>query len=47
MDYRSEAPQIIAEFLIYHETVKGHSKKTVDVRKRWVCPHALNTGNNK
>lgn len=30
MDYRSEAPQIIAEFLIYHETVKGHSKKTVD-----------------
>lgn len=30
MDYRSEAPEIIKEFLSYHEVVKGHSAKTVD-----------------
>lgn len=30
MDYRAEAPEIIRSFLIYHETVKGHSRKTVD-----------------
>lgn len=30
MDYRFEAPEIIKSFLIYHETIKGHSKKTVD-----------------
>lgn len=30
MDYRSEAPEIIRGFLTYHETIKGHSKKTVD-----------------
>ncbi len=30
MDYRYEAPEIVREFLTYHETVKGHSKKTVD-----------------
>ena len=30
MDYRDEAPEIIKGFLIYHETIKGHSKKTVD-----------------
>lgn len=30
MDYRDEAPDIIKGFLIYHETIKGHSKKTVD-----------------
>ncbi len=30
MDYRAEAPEIIRNFLIYHETVKGHSRKTVD-----------------
>lgn len=30
MDYRNEAPEIIKGFLIYHETIKGHSKKTVD-----------------
>ena len=29
MDYRTEAPEIIKGFLIYHETIKGHSKKTV------------------
>ena len=30
MDYRSEAPEIIKNFLTYHETIKGHSRKTVD-----------------
>lgn len=30
MDYRTEAPEVIRNFLIYHETVKGHSRKTVD-----------------
>ncbi|SMC50449.1 tyrosine recombinase XerC [Papillibacter cinnamivorans] len=30
MDYRNEAPGILRDFLAYHETIKGHSKKTVD-----------------
>ncbi|MCL2079364.1 MAG: tyrosine recombinase XerC [Oscillospiraceae bacterium] len=30
MDYRAQSPEIIREFLFYHETIKGHSKKTVD-----------------
>jgi site-specific recombinase XerD len=30
MDYRVEAPEIIREFLVYHETIKGHSKMTTD-----------------
>ncbi len=30
MDYRNEAPKILRDFLIYHETIKGHSKATVD-----------------
>lgn len=30
MDYRIEAPEIIKGFLTYHETIKGHSRKTVD-----------------
>ena len=30
LDYRSEAPQILRDFLAYHETIKGHSKATVD-----------------
>jgi len=30
MDYRNESPEIIREFLFYHETIKGHSKKTID-----------------
>ena len=30
MDYRTESPEIIREFLFYHETIKGHSKKTID-----------------
>ena len=30
MDYRTESPQILKDFLVYHETIKGHSKATVD-----------------
>ena len=30
MDYRNDAPQILKDFLIYHETIKGHSQNTVD-----------------
>lgn len=29
-DYRTEAPAIIRDFLTYHETIQGHSHKTVD-----------------
>lgn len=30
MDFRTQSPPILKEFLNYHETVKGHSKKTID-----------------
>ncbi len=30
IDYRTEAPAILRDFLSYHETIKAHSKKTVD-----------------
>jgi site-specific recombinase XerD len=30
MDYRSDAPEILRDFLVYHETIKGHSRKTTD-----------------
>ena len=30
MNYRDEAPTIIRDFLVYHETIKGHSRATVD-----------------
>jgi len=30
MDYRTESPEILREFLFYHEAIKGHSKKTID-----------------
>ena len=30
MDYRTESPQLLKDFLMYHETIKAHSKKTVD-----------------
>ena len=30
IDYRTDAPQILRDFLSYHETVKAHSKRTVD-----------------
>lgn len=29
-DYRTQAPPVIRDFLSYHETIKGHSLKTVD-----------------
>lgn len=29
-DYRSDAPAVLRDFLIYHETIQGHSHKTVD-----------------
>ena len=29
-DYRTEAPQILRDFLSYHETIKAHSRRTVD-----------------
>lgn len=30
MDYRADAPEVLRNFLVYHETIKGHSKKTAD-----------------
>lgn len=30
MGYRSEAPPVLRDFLSYHETIKGHSRATVD-----------------
>lgn len=30
VDYRTEAPPILRDFLAYHETIQGHSRKTVD-----------------
>ncbi len=30
MDYRSQSPAILKDFLMYHETIKGHSSGTVD-----------------
>lgn len=30
MDYRSECPNILKNFLMYHETIKGHSLATID-----------------
>lgn len=30
MDYRLDAPPVIRQFLTYHETIQGHSKRTVD-----------------
>lgn len=30
MDYRKQMPAILRDFLVYHETIQGHSKKTVD-----------------
>ena len=29
-DYRTEAPEILRDFLSYHETIKAHSQRTVD-----------------
>lgn len=30
IDYRTEAPAVLRDFLTYHETIQGHSKRTVD-----------------
>lgn len=30
LDYRTEAPLILRDFLVYHETIQGHSRQTVD-----------------
>ncbi len=30
MDYRAEAPEVIRDFLSYHEVVRGHSQRTID-----------------
>lgn len=30
IDYRTEAPPILRDFLSYHETIKAHSQRTVD-----------------
>ena len=30
MDYRTDAPPLIRDFLVYHETIQGHSRQTVD-----------------
>lgn len=30
LDYRIEAPPILRDFLVYHETIQGHSRRTVD-----------------
>lgn len=30
MDYRNEAPPVLRDFLSYHETIKGHSRATID-----------------
>ncbi|MET0018283.1 tyrosine-type recombinase/integrase [Oscillibacter sp.] len=29
-DYRTEAPPVLRDFLAYHETIKAHSRRTVD-----------------
>lgn len=30
LDYRTDAPPILRDFLTYHEVIQGHSRKTVD-----------------
>ena len=30
VDYRTEAPPILADFLSYHENIRAHSARTVD-----------------
>ena len=30
IDYRADAPEVLCDFLSYHETVRGHSPKTID-----------------
>jgi site-specific recombinase XerD len=30
MDYRTQSPEVLREFLFYHETIKGHSFRTIN-----------------
>ena len=30
MSYRDDAPEILRDFLSYHETIRAHSQRTVD-----------------
>ena len=30
IEYRTQSPQVLADFLSYHETIKAHSQRTVD-----------------
>lgn len=30
MNYRTDAPQLLRDFLVYHETIQSHSKRTVE-----------------
>ena len=30
IDYRTQSPRILLDFLAYHETIKAHSQRTVD-----------------
>ncbi len=30
LDYRTDAPALLRDFLVYHETIQGHSRRTVD-----------------
>ena len=30
IDYQTQAPPVLRDFLAYHETIQGHSSKTVD-----------------
>ena len=30
MDYRTDSPQLLLDFLSYHETIKAHSQRTVE-----------------
>ena len=30
LNYRTEAPQLLRDFLVYHETIQAHSKRTVE-----------------
>lgn len=30
VDYRTDSPRVLRDFLVYHETIRGHSKNTVN-----------------
>ena len=34
MDYREDSPEILLDFLSYHETIKAHSQRTNII---WTC----------